>query len=786
VSDPPEAPYARSAVTAVRLGGALALLALLYAALRIADGARFATMLGDATAEVPRWLVSGIVAACQLGFLVPAVLGLLSQIALQRFGRVGRMLLAAVLSVGGLVLMASLVGRSVLPLLPPRDGSTAGSSGYGIGAAFPTTMDLGVITAWISVDRAHWTERWRRVGRIVLAAGVLARLGVSLAHPATIATAVVMGVAASLVVQLLLGARNTRPRAVTVGQILGRFGYAVTSVERFGGFRGFAGFRVTLADDRQQFVKIVSRDSWTALLPVRVYRTLRFRDVGPSRPLQTLRTVVEHEALCALKAHADGVPTPRLAVISEFPPDSMMVAFDAHAFRSLRELAPEERTPGLLAAVWAIVAALQQSRTVHRRLNADALLVDDDGGVAVVEFGSASLGVVGPALSTDVAEVLAATAPTLGVGRAVEAAIAGVGRDAVAAALPRLQPLALTHPTRDALEAAGCLDDLRREVQRATGADPTPIASLERIKVGTVVTIATVAVALWTLVPQIVGVGSLWGEVRHANLWWAGAALVLSGLTYVAAAVAFDGAVPEPLPLGPNIGMQMATALVGVATPVGSLGIAARFLQKRGIDRATSIAAVGANAVAGVIVHISLIGMFAVLAGSSGLGTFGLPSARTLGLIAAGIVAVAVAGTAVPWSRSVLTGHLLPAMRRSLASLGEIAHQPSKMIELFGGSLGVTMGYVLMLEVSAAAFGPGPAFTSVALVYLVGSAVASVAPTPGGLGAAEATLIAGLTSAGMASTTAIGAVLLYRLASFWIPILPGWAALVVLQRSDDL
>ena len=49
-----------------------------------------------------------------------------------------------------------------------------------------------------------------------------------------------------------------------------------------------------------------------------------------------------------------------------------------------------------------------------------------------------------------------------------------------------------------------------------------------------------------------------------------------------------------------------------------------------------------------------------------------------------------------------------------------------------------------------------------------------------------ATLIAGLTSAGMPSTTAIAAVILFRLATFWIPLLPGWGALVVLQRSGDL
>ena len=84
------------------------------------------------------------------------------------------------------------------------------------------------------------------------------------------------------------------------------------------------------------------------------------------------------------------------------------------------------------------------------------------------------------------------------------------------------------------------------------------------------------------------------------------------------------------------------------------------------------------------------------------------------------------------------------------------------MIELFGGCVTITMGYILALAVAVSAFGAGPAFTSIALVYLVGSVVSSVAPTPGGIGAVEATLIAGLTSAGLASTTAVAAVIPIR------------------------
>jgi undecaprenyl-diphosphatase len=38
----------------------------------------------------------------------------------------------------------------------------------------------------------------------------------------------------------------------------------------------------------------------------------------------------------------------------------------------------------------------------------------------------------------------------------------------------------------------------------------------------------------------------------------------------------------------------------------------------------------------------------------------------------------------------------------------------------------------------------------------------------------EAALVAGLSGAGMQAGPAVSAVLLYRLATYWLPVLPGW------------
>jgi uncharacterized protein (TIRG00374 family) len=75
---------------------------------------------------------------------------------------------------------------------------------------------------------------------------------------------------------------------------------------------------------------------------------------------------------------------------------------------------------------------------------------------------------------------------------------------------------------------------------------------------------------------------------------------------------------------------------------------------------------------------------------------------------------------------------------------------------------------------------------SIAVVYLTGSALGSILPTPGGLGGVEAALTAGLTAAGLPGAVAVSAVLLFRLLTFWLPVPIGWAALSYLERQQVL
>jgi uncharacterized membrane protein YbhN (UPF0104 family) len=48
----------------------------------------------------------------------------------------------------------------------------------------------------------------------------------------------------------------------------------------------------------------------------------------------------------------------------------------------------------------------------------------------------------------------------------------------------------------------------------------------------------------------------------------------------------------------------------------------------------------------------------------------------------------------------------------------------------------------------------------------------------------ETATIAGLMGIGISSGPAVSAVLLYRLATYWLPVPPGWLSWRLLQRMD--
>ncbi len=79
------------------------------------------------------------------------------------------------------------------------------------------------------------------------------------------------------------------------------------------------------------------------------------------------------------------------------------------------------------------------------------------------------------------------------------------------------------------------------------------------------------------------------------------------------------------------------------------------------------------------------------------------------------------------------------------------------------------------------AFGYQPGFGPLAVAYAAANIASAIPLTPGGLGVVEVTLVAISVGFGSPRATAVLAVLGYRVANYWLPLIPGAVAYLRLR-----
>jgi glycosyltransferase 2 family protein len=782
------APYRRSPVDVLRLAVAAAAFLLCLA---LAVGAEN-TMVGieadllQLVDRVPSALAAFLVGLVQLVALAAPLVLVVVALVLRRFRLA--VLLVAVPVVAAVLeaVLASRLDRRRPPLLERALAEDA----WVAGAAFPSTAWICGAAAATVVASPWLSPGLRRAAWWPVGVFAVTRMVTGHELPLDVLAAIALGAAAGSAGLLLTGRPSLRPGRPQLVGALARSGLQVASLDRAGvDARGSTPYFAKLADGRRLFVKALGQDERDADLLFRGWRRLRLQNVGDELPYSTLRRAVEHEALVSLKATDSGVRTPHLVTVASVGDQAMVLAYDAVDGRSLDKVDDGALDDDVLRGIWRQVARLRRERIAHRDLRLANVFLDPDGRAWLIDFGFAELAASDAMLDADAAELLCSTYTKVGAERAVAAAVAEVGPDPVAAALRYLQPAALSTATRKAVDALpGKGQPLRAEVLRATGRpEPRPV-QVERVSVRRVAVWLFTAVAVYLLIHQLSDVGLLAERIRDADWRWLPLALAMSALSYVAAAMSAVGSVPDRLPPWPTFVAQVGASFVNWVTPakVGGLALGARFMERQGVQPAVAVTGAGINAVAGAIMHAALLGVFVVAVGARGLDGLHPPSTRTLLWVGVGVLAVSGLVGAVPAGRRLVYRHVVPSLERAVRGLRELAGHPGKLALLFGGSTLVTLSYAVCLIVCVEAFGGGLAVPAIVAAYLVGAAIGQVAPTPGGIGAVEAALIAGLTAAGLDKETAVPAVFLFRLATFWLPILPGWLAFTWLQRTDRI
>ncbi len=683
-------------------------------------------------------------------------------------------LLIAVVALSGLSILVSEIAdpRLLVALTGSNDPSNAATSPI-----------LGGLLAFITASRLISRRPWNVLTLVVMGSLVIVAILSASIAVAGLAASLMIGWAIGLAVRYILGIQTTRPSGAEVADALDRGGLPITMLRAQESTSRGRRYLATGRSGQSLNVTVLDRDLEGAGLLRAIWTSLRLRE-EPRNSSFNMRRSLEHAALVSYAGESAGVPEPRLLLASEVGPDSCVLAYehiDGTPFAQSSDLTDDD-----LRGAWRAVKTMHQHQITHRSLNDDQLVRSPDGTVRVIGQDSGSVASSDVAMRIDVAELLCTLAMLTDVDRAVSTGVEILGVDGIGRALPALQPVALSRRTRKELRKhKGLIVSLRdRLVEIRPGADEETI-QFERIKPKTLIMVVAGTIAGYVLLSQLAQV-DLVGLIRNADWRWIAAAALFSLITYFGSAWSLTGFVPEKLRLTRTLMAQIAGDFATLVSPptLGSIAINVRYLQKSGLHPALAAASVGVSGVVTFVIHILLLLGFGVAAGTATDFTFDPPRAAVI--IVSGLAVLALGLLAVPRVRKEITRRIRPLLSEVIPRLVTVAQRPLKLLEGIGGILLLNLAYIAVLFACIAAFGGSLNIALVAVVYLAGATIGQAAPTPGGLGAVEAALAAGLTAAGLDAGTAVSAVLLYRLITFWAPTVPGYWAFTKLTKDGLL
>ena len=650
--------------------------------------------------------------------------------------------------------------------------------------AVPFSIVVGGLAAFTTVARIMSRPRWNIVAGIVIGSIALANIVSGGVTAAGLGVSLLAGWATGLLIRYLLGTDTTRPSGNEIAKAMVALGLPLTLLRAAEVLESGRKYDASTTDGQRIDLIVLDRDLEGAGLAQAIYRSVRLRDDSGGSGT-SMRRRLERIALNSWAISTAGISTQHLLAVAEVGPDAAVLAFQhvpGRTFDSVGYALGDAE----LAGAWEIVRDLQSARIAHRALIAENFLQATDGKVYIQGLEDGTIAASEVLLRIDLAEALVTLSLSADPVRAIQAGRVVLGDAGLARALPALQPVALSPHTRSKLkENRDLLTTLRATILENMPETKFEEIEIERVKPRTLVTIFAGTIAAYLLLTQLGQVN--FSEVfRVADTKWLLIGLTFSALTYVGASLALSGVVPERLSFWKTFQAQWAASFATLVAPptLGSVAINVRYLSRQGMNAALAGASVAVSQVMSFFSHITLLFIAVIVAGTSRDFSFQPPKTAIIVFLVIALSASAL--FTIPAVRRWSTEKVQPIFSQVLPRLSSLANQPAKLVSGVFGVLLLNLSYCACLIASVRAFSTDSSIAAIALVYLAGSIVGQAAPTPGGLGAVEAALAAGLTAAGIDPGIAISATLVFRLMTFWIPTIPGWFAFQNLQRTGNL
>jgi uncharacterized protein (TIRG00374 family) len=317
-----------------------------------------------------------------------------------------------------------------------------------------------------------------------------------------------------------------------------------------------------------------------------------------------------------------------------------------------------------------------------------------------------------------------------------------------------------------------------------------------------VVLLVALTAGIFGVLPRLGGLTRDAAGLRHARPAFLVAAIVAQAISLGSYAQLYRRVLAA---LGARIRFRLAadvilaTFFVSHLTPFGSATgtlVNASTLESEGIPAATTGEAIALTSLMSTVALIVLFGAgFAATAGRHVSHEYLVLAGVALFLIVAVLAAVlavgahpAVAGRAGRWAATVAR-HVRPGIDPAkagqtasrLASLARTALTGRAAAVSFGFASGDLLFDLLSLDLVFLALRYQPGFGPLAVAYAAANIASAIPLTPGGLGVIEVTLVAVSVGFGAPRATAVLAVIGYRIANYWLPLIPGAIAYIRLR-----